>query len=638
VSTPGSYSGGNITFTPTGSGTYTFILKATDACGAIDYDTSVINVRVNVAPTLTISESDTTVFCRQAGVSQICVPFNYGDADNNIKQITATGTIPATVIYNAGTGLLCFNPATDGSYSFTLTAVDSCNMQAEASHSHGVVLVDCDSTTCFTVQIQKTHNSLQGHFEFVGVTLSGDGAELGGFDFLVAYDASALTAMEVATGQMLIDCGWEYLTYRFGATGYCDGPCPSGLLRIVALAETNNGPHHPSCFGPVSPTPKEIFKIKFLVTDDRNYDCQYSAVKFYWIDCGDNTISSVHGDTLFIDKQIFAYDGQLLWDELNNTQFPNFERPPGMGAADECTLGDKRFPVRCIEFWQGGVDIVCADSIDARGDLNLNGIANEIADAVIYTQYFLVGISAFPEIGRQGAIAASDVNADGTPLSVGDLVYLIRIISGDALPYAKLSPFAQDVNVHFDGKVVATESNVNIGAVLLTFKVDDDFKITNLTNLTLVQSFTAGELKVLLYDISTKSIGSGLRELVRIEGGQAELVAAEVADYNGNMLTSKLEQATLPMTFALGQNYPNPFNPETIVEFALPTTGEVSLNIYNVAGQLVRTLVSGTTAAGYYQIRWDGRDANGSDVSSGVYFYKINTRDFSETRKMLLVK
>jgi hypothetical protein len=201
-----------------------------------------------------------------------------------------------------------------------------------------------------------------------------------------------------------------------------------------------------------------------------------------------------------------------------------------------------------------------------------------------------------------------------------------------------LSPFAQDVNVRFDGQVVATESNVNIGAVLLTFKVGENFKVTNLTSLTLGQNLTAGEVKVLLYDISTKSIGSGLRELVRIEG-QAELVAAEAADYYGNILTSKLaEGATLPTVFALGQNYPNPFNPETVIEFALPTTGEISLNIYNVAGQLVRTLVSGTTPAGYHQIRWDGRDANGSDVSSGVYFYKIDTKNFSETRKMLLVK
>ncbi|TFH55482.1 MAG: T9SS type A sorting domain-containing protein, partial [Candidatus Zixiibacteriota bacterium] len=313
----------------------------------------------------------------------------------------------------------------------------------------------------------------------------------------------------------------------------------------------------------------------------------------------------------------------------------------GILGDPDCLAGQKVEPLPWNDMWDGGIDIVCADSIDARGDLNLNGIANEIADAVIYTQYFLIGIEAFPEIGtngRQAAIAASDVNADGSPLTIGDLVYLIRVISGDALPYARLSPFAQDVNVRFDGQVVATESNVNIGAVLLTFKVGENFKVTNLTSLTLGQSLTAGEVKVLLYDISTKSIGSGLRELVRIEG-QAELVAAEAADYYGNILTSKLsEGATLPTVFALGQNYPNPFNPETVIEFALPTTGEISLNIYNVAGQLVRTLISGTTPAGYHQIRWGGRDANGSDVSSGVYFYKIDTKDFSETRKMLLVK
>ncbi len=81
-------------------------------------------------------------------------------------------------------------------------------------------------------------------------------------------------------------------------------------------------------------------------------------------------------------------------------------------------LGDKYEPIRCIEFWEGGVDIVCADSIDAPGDLNLNGIAYEIADAVLYTNYFLYGMAALdPDpMRREAQIAASDVNRDGTSL------------------------------------------------------------------------------------------------------------------------------------------------------------------------------------------------------------------------------
>jgi len=641
VSSVGTYSEGQICFSPTISGTYTFVLKATDGFGATDYDTSVISVRVTGEPLLMLDESDTTVFCIQTGAHQICVPFSYIAPGNNLKEITAVGTLPTTVTYEDGEGLFCFSPPIGGgSYSFDLTATDSCGLQGTASHLHDVILLDCDTTTCFTAQIEKTHNSLQGHYEFVDVTLTGVGGELGGYDFLISYDASALSAVEVLVGQMLEDCGWEYFTYRFGATGNCIGGCPSGLLHVVALAEISNGFHHPSCFGPVEGTPEQLFTIKFLVTNDRGYECQYSPVKFYWIDCGDNAISSIHGDTLSVDKRIFAYDGEMLWDELNDVLFPNYLRPFGTGADDECMVGFKYYPDRCIEFWYGGVDIICSDSIDARGDLNLNGIANEIADAVLYTQYFLIGIDAFPETSsrsREAAIAASDVNADGTPLTVGDLVYLIRIIVGDALPYSKLSPFAQDVSVHYDGTVMATEASANVGAVLMTFRTAEDVRVTNLTSMTLRQSAAAGELKVLLYDISAKSIGSGLRDLIRIEG-HAELVSLEAADYNGNMLITKLGQVTLPTTFALGQNYPNPFNPETVIEFALPTAGDVSLSVYNVAGQLVKTLINGNMRAGYHQIRWDGRDASDRDVSSGVYFYKLDTNGFSETRKMLLVK
>jgi len=89
----------------------------------------------------------------------------------------------------------------------------------------------------------------------------------------------------------------------------------------------------------------------------------------------------------------------------------------------------------------------------------------------------------------------------------------------------------------------------------------------------------------------------------------------------------------------LSQNYPNPFNPTTTIGFTLRERSHVSLRIYNVAGQLVRTLVDETRAPGVsHSIDWDGRNARGSSVASGVYFYRLVTKDVTMTRKMVLLK
>jgi hypothetical protein len=94
----------------------------------------------------------------------------------------------------------------------------------------------------------------------------------------------------------------------------------------------------------------------------------------------------------------------------------------------------------------------------------------------------------------------------------------------------------------------------------------------------------------------------------------------------------------LPRAFALSQNYPNPFNPETWIEYRLPETARVSINIYNVAGQLVRPLQDADLPAGAYRIRWDGRDRNGQTAASGVYFCQMKTQNFTRTVKMILLK
>lgn len=94
----------------------------------------------------------------------------------------------------------------------------------------------------------------------------------------------------------------------------------------------------------------------------------------------------------------------------------------------------------------------------------------------------------------------------------------------------------------------------------------------------------------------------------------------------------------VPQSYNLRQNYPNPFNPTTQIEFSIPEAGNVTLKIYNSVGQLVKTLVNGNISEGYHQVTWDATDNSGNKLSSGVYFYRITARTFTQINKMMLLK
>jgi hypothetical protein len=93
------------------------------------------------------------------------------------------------------------------------------------------------------------------------------------------------------------------------------------------------------------------------------------------------------------------------------------------------------------------------------------------------------------------------------------------------------------------------------------------------------------------------------------------------------------EESTLPEKFGLEQNYPNPFNPTTEISFTLPKSTHVTIEIYNIIGQQVALLADETKAAGTHTVTW-----NAASVASGVYFYRLTTPDFVQTKKMLLMK
>lgn len=114
-----------------------------------------------------------------------------------------------------------------------------------------------------------------------------------------------------------------------------------------------------------------------------------------------------------------------------------------------------------------------------------------------------------------------------------------------------------------------------------------------------------------------------------------------IYDYLTDQLEDKVdgqEITDVPQATRLEQNYPNPFNPTTSIKFSLKKSSDVALKIYNSAGQLVKTLVDGKKEADYYDVQWNGVDEVGKPVSSGIYFYRLETDDFSQTKSMILLK
>ncbi len=614
------------------------------ACGSTDVEVGVSNsCGGNATYNFTITWTNNNPAITNCGGIQdkvgkgnpVSFDFNSTDAD---PCDAATWTVSGDPTVNAptisGTGV--FNWLSDASeggstINFTVTVTDPCGGSAVCNFAIEVL-----DTEPWIIQIEKTHNTLQGQFEYVSILKQGGSDLMGGFDFLVAYDASALSFFSAELGAALgpAGCGWEYFTYRYGAQGNCGGPCPSGLLRVVAIADVNNGANHPSCYSVANGS--ELVSLKFYVTNDRTFECMYVPIRFAWIDCGDNSISNIGGDTLWISSQVFDFENTAPGIDPNYeiTDMSCYFAIAYGGACSACDVSEKYAPIRFILFWNGGVDIVCADSIDARGDVNLNGIAYEIADAVLYTNYFLYGLSALdsnPQY-REAQIAASDVNADGTPLSVGDLVYLLRVIVGDALPFPKLAPFANTASVSFNG-TFSTEANVEIGGVYATFKTNGAYSLTSNSSMKVESAESDGMVKVLVFaglDNMTNRIDAGSNALFTMNG-DVELVDVQVADYNGNLLNTRINKNVLPTEFKLSQNVPNPFNPTTKIGLDLPTASDWTIDIYNVAGQLVKSFNG--RGVGTINVEW-----NAASVASGIYFYKATAGNFVDTKKMVLMK
>jgi hypothetical protein len=647
LSGPGTINGttGQVCFTPPSAATYNWQIVVTDSCGKAD--TGSVSWQIGFIPkpsAVVVPPVGDTVVCLGDTIGSLCKTVIYADPTQNttITVVPSDPGISWSFGHSNGSGQLCFSPRVDvtKSYDFTFYRVNECSDTSTSVYSYGVKYDRCDSA-CMIISLEQTPCINIGALTQVRISLTDGKIAVGGFDLLVQYDPSAFTFVSAALGAEIN--AWEYFTYRLGPFGNCGSGCPSGLVRIVALADANNGASHPpaSQFEPNG----VIAVMNFRVTQNATFEGLVFPLSFYWYDCGDNGISSVSGDTLLIDKSVYNPEA-LLWDEFDEVNYPESNRLDGVGIPDACLVGDKKIPLRCVEFHNGSICIIDSDSIDARGDMNLNGLANEISDAVLYTNYFLRGVSVF-KISVAGQTAASDVNNDGRTLTVGDLVYMLRILTGDAQPIPKLSPYADQVDFTMTESGVSTilqvESPTQIGGLYLQFKTTSNLAGEIVRDPALadmeIQTTTEGDqTNVIVYSNRKGAvIPAGVSTLLTIPGS-VEIVRLEASDYYGNMLVSRVvTKSSVPSHFTIGQNYPNPFNPTTTISFSLPKPTAWTLSVINVSGQVVKRY-TGEAGVGSVTVTWDATDQDGRTVATGVYFYRLDAGDFSETRKMVLMK
>jgi hypothetical protein len=200
-----------------------------------------------------------------------------------------------------------------------------------------------------------------------------------------------------------------------------------------------------------------------------------------------------------------------------------------------------------------------------------------------------------------------------------------------------------DVTQNWPGgspKVVADGIDAEVGAKSVTLRFDEASAVdmTLSSDLKVVDVSAGAELLEWAVDgqevrIAAASAGELGPVTVTFERLLPTTLEISATVDEGVVLTSAVKMAPMPTEFALAQNYPNPFNPTTTIEYALPHTAKVKVEVYNTLGQVVAELVDTEQAAGYHSVSWDA-----SDAASGVYFYRIVADNFTATKRMILMK
>lgn len=422
-------------------------------------------------------------------------------------------------------------------------------------------------------------------------------APISGFEILFNYDVTALSLVSISNAGTRSNA-FEYFTYRLE-----EGGIP-GDVYVTGISDID----HSFTPGNLPSGDGSIFKALFYATNNQDFAGFSVPVEFAFRD---------------------------LFNHYDNT------------LSDTAGV---RIPQSSIIYNDGFVSILKATA-SGLGDINLNGIPYEIGDAIYLTNYFISpDLSPLDPVQR----ANSDVNQDGYAPSLADLVFLVLKMVGINGGNAKLAPsdgsaVSVDIEKNTGQFGLHYSSAVDIGGMLVTLhapgKAPGDLIIhSQMQEAGMICDWrTDGDLiRVLIYSKTGHSMPAGDNRFFTIEKfAQFKIDSIELSTADGYILPAVLkddDDSQVPGDFDLYQNYPNPFNPSTTISFNMPVSSEANLTVFDILGREIRTLAMGQLGAGYHEFIWDGKNNAGNSVSSGIYFYKLKTADYSAQKKMILLK
>jgi len=262
--------------------------------------------------------------------------------------------------------------------------------------------------------------------------------------------------------------------------------------------------------------------------------------------------------------------------------------------------------------------------------------------------------------GSVEVVVFGDVNNDGrTELCVGDRagwssgrMRVYNVLTGATVCNAFLTPdklnVMRDPEHSFKVHVYPCEPiDVSVGDTAEVYvDLDDNGNFDEYESFLAIVSSTdsdgnATDIAVKVYDVPLTEEIDPYVAIYNINNIPIVDTLGNPMDYLQLITFSPHKSATqpaIPDQVTLQQNHPNPFNPETIIKYSLPQSSYVRLTIYNILGQRVITLVDEYQRPGAKEVFWDGKDEDSKQVANGIYFYRIQTRDFVQSKKMLLVK